>query len=54
MCESKKIESADDFLRGQMDCKEGVILTALQSEDYYLGFSAQYQMEQILTERSKL
>lgn len=40
------MESTDDFLRGQRDCKEGVEARPDQSKDYYRGYSTQYQHEQ--------
>jgi len=43
--ELKKIESTDDFLRGQKDCQEGIPAKQQQSEDYQRGYAAQYQHE---------
>lgn len=53
MCESKKIESADEFLAGQIACKNGEKCSQGASKDFERGYMAQYEMEQILTERSR-
>ena len=37
-----------DFHIGAQDCKEGNPPKSLKSRDYYSGYSAQYQKEQIL------
>lgn len=42
-----------DFIRGQSDCKEGIPHRANQSHDYDRGYSAQYEIEQILSERTR-
>ena len=41
--------SAEDFLRGQRDCRDGKPHKAGQSRDYDRGYSAQYAHEQNLT-----
>lgn len=48
---AEKIESADDFLRGQADCRDGRPCPAGESRDYERGYSAQYQHEQNMTAR---
>jgi len=40
-----------DFIRGQEDCKKGVEHKS-GSEDYTRGYSAQYELEQMNTERT--
>ena len=44
---------ADDFLRGQRDCKNGMPHKSGQSESYDRGYGAQYEAEQIQTEMSR-
>ena len=48
-----KVESAEDFMRGQLDCKTGVPHQAGQSNDYDRGYSAQYTHEQIKAEMTR-
>lgn len=44
---------ADDFLRGQRDCKNGEPHKSGQSESYDRGYGAEYEKEQVLTEMSR-
>lgn len=44
-----EVFNADDFLKGQKDCKEGIPHKAGKSEDYNRGYGAQYQHEQNVT-----
>ena len=39
----------DDFIRGQKDCRDGEPAKLEQSEHYYNGYSAQYQLDEINT-----
>ena len=39
-----------DYLNGQRDCREGKPCANNGTEDYYAGWSAQYEWEQIKTE----
>lgn len=39
--------NTDDFLRGQRDCKDGKDLKLGDTDDYYRGYGAQYELEQI-------
>lgn len=41
-----------DFIDGQRDCKAGRPHRAGRSEHYDRGYSAQYTLEQILTEQA--
>lgn len=50
---AEKIESADDFLRGQQDCKDGALAPVFEPEDYYRGYRTQYELEQTMTARSE-
>ena len=43
---------SDDFMRGQADCKNGLAGLQGQTEDYYRGYSAEYEMEQLISNRS--
>ncbi len=43
---------SDEFLSGQNDCQKGVEHKPNQSEEYDLGYAAQYEIEQIQTEMS--
>jgi len=43
---------ADDFLKGQKACQEGISHQDGMSESYNRGYAAQYQHEQNLTEIS--
>ena len=52
MSQPEKVLSADDFLRGQRDCRDGVPHKPNQSRDYARGYGAQYEMEQVTTELS--
>jgi hypothetical protein len=38
-----EIKSADDFLRGQKDCQEGIPAKQEQSTDYQRGYATEYQ-----------
>jgi hypothetical protein len=42
----KAIHSPADFLKGQLDCKEGKPAATKASQDYTRGYAAQYQHEQ--------
>jgi hypothetical protein len=42
----KAIHSPADFLKGQLDCKEGNPAAQNASDDYNRGYAAQYQHEQ--------
>lgn len=44
--------NADDYLRGQRDCKDGIPQRAGQSPSYNRGYAAQYEWEQVMTELS--
>ena len=43
----------DDFIKGQRDCAEGIPHKAGKSKSYDSGYSSQYTLEQIKTERSE-
>ena len=45
-------QSIEDFLRGQTHCAKGIPHRPGNSEDYDRGYSAQYTLEQILTEQA--
>lgn len=45
---------ADDFLRGQRDCKGGMPHKAGQSESYDRGYGAEYEKEQVQTELTRI
>lgn len=45
----KDIENAEDFLRGQRDCKNGVGHKSNMSSDYDRGYSIQYDLEQVVS-----
>lgn len=42
--------SADDFLKGQADCKDGKLADLKGNVDYNRGYAAQYQHEQNMTD----
>jgi hypothetical protein len=42
----------NEFIKGQDDCKNGIIHESGKSESYNAGYSAQYQIEQILSNRT--
>ena len=44
---------ADDFLRGQRDCKDGIPHKSGQSESYDRGYATEYEKEQVETELSR-
>lgn len=44
---------ADEFLRGQRDCQNGVKHLAGQSDSYDRGYAAQYQHEQNMSALSR-
>lgn len=48
----QEIKNADDFLRGQSDCKDGIPHKPNMSDDYDRGYSAQYELEQLLMAKS--
>lgn len=48
-----EIKNADEFMLGQLDCKNGEAVKNGRPEDYYRGFSAQYQHEQKLTNQTE-
>ncbi len=41
-----------DFIDGQSDCKDGIPHQSGKSENYDRGYSAQYQLDQMNTERT--
>lgn len=45
-------QKIEDFLKGQRDCKEGVEHKAGMSDRYNAGYSYEYEMEQMKTERT--
>ena len=38
----------DDFLEGARDCREGNPAREDKSQDYYRGYGAEYELEQML------
>lgn len=55
MSEARDMASldADEFLRGQRDCKDGVPHKPGQSDSYDRGYSTEYEREQIMSELSR-
>jgi hypothetical protein len=47
------VSFSDDFIQGQKDCKAGKLHREGKSDAYNRGYSAQYTLEQILTEFSR-
>ena len=45
---------ADDFLRGQRDCKNGIPHKSGQSESYDRGYGIEYEKEQVQTELTRI
>lgn len=43
----------DEFLRGQIDCQNGVQHKAGQSESYDRGYATEYEREQVASELSR-
>ena len=43
-----------DFIDGMRDCRDGVAHHAGRSKDYDEGYSAQYELEQVIHEQSKI
>ena len=43
---------ADEFLRGQRDCQEGLPHQTGESDAYNRGYATEYEAEQIRTHRS--
>jgi len=43
----------NDFVRGQADCRNGVEHKSGQSKSYDEGYSAEYQMEQIVSHQAE-
>ncbi len=43
---------AGEFLRGQRDCSNGAPHRSGQHEDYDRGYSAQYELEQVIESRT--
>ena len=41
-----------DFIRGQADCRDGVAHKDGHGASYDCGYAAQYELEQILSERT--
>ena len=50
---AESIQFCDDFIRGQIDCQNGVKHEPGQSEAYYRGYNAEYELEQIKAELTK-
>lgn len=44
--------NSEEFLKGQQDCKAGNAHKNGQSESYERGYSAQYEIEQLLTHKT--
>jgi hypothetical protein len=42
----------NDFIQGQRDARAGVEHKAGKSKEYNMGYSFEYQMEQVLSEKS--
>jgi len=42
--------NTDEYLKGMRDCKNGKPARLGMSDDYYDGYSCQYEAEQALTE----
>ena len=47
-----EMQSIEDFILGQIHCTKGIPHCPGNSEDYDRGYSAQYTLEQILTEQA--
>lgn len=45
--------NATEFMKGQIDCQDGYPAKAGMSKDYYDGYGAEYEKEQLATERTK-
>ncbi len=43
-----------DFIDGMRDCRDGIDHQIGRSKDYDDGYSAQYELEQIINEQSKI
>jgi hypothetical protein len=47
------VNQPGEFLRGQIDCQNGVDHKPGQSPDYDRGYATQYEWEQVQTELSR-
>jgi len=50
---TNSVNQAGEFLRGQIDCRDGVEHRPGQSSDYDRGYSTQYEWEQVKAELSR-
>jgi len=55
MSEARDIAAldADEFLRGQRDCRDGIPHREGQSDSYNRGYATEYEREQVMTELSR-